>query len=60
MRSLRSDLVIGPGTIYQVSGAGATVSADDGTTFKLDEPLEKGDSYTVSAYAPKPNARLAR
>jgi transglutaminase-like putative cysteine protease len=60
VRSLRSDLVIGPGTIYQVSGAGATVSADDGTTFKLDEPLEKGDSYTVSAYAPKPNARQMR
>ena len=59
VRSLRSDLVIGPGTIYQVSGAGATVSADDSTTFKLDEPLE-GDSYTVSAYAPKPSARQMR
>jgi transglutaminase-like putative cysteine protease len=60
VRSLHSDLLVGPGTIYQVGGAGSTVTADDGTTFKLDESLEKGDSYTVSAYAPKPTAGQMR
>jgi transglutaminase-like putative cysteine protease len=60
VRSLRSDLVVGPGTIYEVGGAGATVTADDGTTFNLDQPLEKGDSYTVAAYAPKPTATQMR
>jgi transglutaminase-like putative cysteine protease len=60
VRSLRSDLVVGPGTIYEVGGGGATATADDGTTFRLDEPLEKGDSYTVSAYAPKPTEAQMR
>jgi protein-glutamine gamma-glutamyltransferase len=60
IRSLRSNLVVGPGTIYEVRGAGATFNTDDGTTFKLDDALEKGDSYTVSAYAPKPTARQMR
>jgi transglutaminase-like putative cysteine protease len=60
VRSLRSDLVVGPGTIYEVAGAGATATAEDGTTFNLDQPLEKGDSYTVAAYAPKPTAAQMR
>ncbi len=60
VRSLHSDLVVGPGTIYEVGGAGATVTAEDGTTFNLDQPLEKGDSYTVASYAPKPTAAQMR
>jgi protein-glutamine gamma-glutamyltransferase len=60
VRSLHSDLIVGPGTIYDVSGAGGTVTAEDGTTIKLDEPLAKGDLYTVSGYAPKPTAAQMR
>jgi transglutaminase-like putative cysteine protease len=60
VRSLHSDLIVGPGTIYEVSGAGSTVTVDDGTTLKLDAALEKGNSYTVSAYAPKPTAAQMR
>ncbi len=60
VRSLRSDLIVGPGTIYQVKGAGPTVTADDGTTIKLDDALEKGDAYSVNAYVPKPTAAQMR
>ncbi|MFL5869433.1 MAG: transglutaminase domain-containing protein, partial [Thermoleophilaceae bacterium] len=60
VRSLHSDLIVGPGTIYEIKGAGSTVTVDDGTTTKLDAALEKGDSYTVAAYAPKPTAAQMR
>jgi len=60
VRSLRSDLIVGPGTIYQVNGAGSTVTAEDGTTIKLDDALEKGDAYRVNAYVPKPSAAQMR
>jgi transglutaminase-like putative cysteine protease len=60
VRSLHSDLIVGPGTIYDVNGAGSTVTVDDGTTLKLDAALQKGDSYTVSAYAPAPTAEQMR
>ena len=38
-----------------------SISADDGTTIRADdEPLERGDSYTVRAYAPDPTAGQMR
>ena len=60
VRSLHSDLVVGPGTIYEVNGAGSAVTTEDGTTLKLDETLEKGDTYTVSSYVPDPTVAQMR
>jgi protein-glutamine gamma-glutamyltransferase len=60
VRALRSDLIVGAGTTYQVFDAGRTDTDVDGTTYKLDEPLEKGDTYTVRSYAPEPTPTQMR
>lgn len=61
VRALRTDFVVGAGTPYQVSGAGVAVSgSSDGTVRRLEEPLRRGDAYTVRTYAPKPDAREMR
>ena len=61
VRSLSSQLVVGAGITYDVDGAGETVSAYDGTTIRTDDdPLERGDAYTVRAYAPDPTAAQMR
>jgi protein-glutamine gamma-glutamyltransferase len=59
VRALSSDFVVGAGTTYAVTGVPTTGTAD-GTTVKLDEPLERGDTYTVQAYAPDPSPRQMR
>ena len=44
-----------------VIGAGEAVSGSaDGTLRRLDEPLERGDSYTVRSYAPDPTPSAVR
>ena len=61
VRSLQTDFVIGAGTPYLVEGAGEAVRGTaDGTVRRLDEPLRRGDSYTVRAYVPDPSARELR
>jgi len=61
VRSLRTDFVVGTGTPYRVDGAGEAVTGSaDGTVRRLDEPLRRGDSYTVRSYAPDPSARRMR
>ena len=61
VRALRSDFVVGAGTPYLVTGAGEAVSGSaDGTVRRLDEPLRRGDSYTVRTYAPNPRPRQMR
>jgi transglutaminase-like putative cysteine protease len=60
VRALSTDFVVGAGTPLIISGAGATSSSADGTTERLTEPLERGDSYTVRTYAPNPTARQMR
>ncbi|HYI36739.1 MAG TPA: transglutaminaseTgpA domain-containing protein [Thermoleophilaceae bacterium] len=61
VRSLRTDFVIGTGTPYRVLGAGEAVSGSaDGTLRRLTEPLRRGDTYTVRAYAPTPDADQMR
>ncbi len=61
VRSLRTDFVIGAGTPYLVTGAGGAVSGSaDGTIRRLDEPMERGDSYRVRAYVPDPRPREMR
>ncbi len=61
VRSLETDFVVGAGTPYFVQGAGEAVSGSaDGTVRRLDEPLRRGDSYTVRAYVPDPSPRQLR
>jgi transglutaminase-like putative cysteine protease len=56
VRSLRTDFVVGPGTVYDTRGAGAVSASGDGTTRILDQPLKRGASYRVTSYAPDPRA----
>ncbi len=61
VRSLSSDLIVGAGITYRVDGAGPVSGSGDGTTTRISEsPLERGDSYTVRAYAPDPTAAQMR
>jgi transglutaminase-like putative cysteine protease len=60
VRSLSSSLIVGAGTTYSVRGVGPAAETADGTTVKLEDPLKKGDSYTVRAYAPDPTATQMR
>ncbi|MBN1528450.1 MAG: transglutaminase domain-containing protein [Thermoleophilaceae bacterium] len=61
VRSLSSQLIVGAGITYRVEDAGVTSSSQDGTTIRVSEdPLERGDSYTVHAYAPDPTAAQMR
>ncbi len=61
VRALRTDFLVGAGTPYLVTGAGESVSgSSDGTWSRLEEPLRRGDAYTVRTYAPKPDAREMR
>jgi protein-glutamine gamma-glutamyltransferase len=59
VRSLTSDLVVAAGTVYRVDGAANNISAD-GTARVQGEALKKGDTYTVSTYAPDPTRRQMR
>jgi protein-glutamine gamma-glutamyltransferase len=61
VRSLETDFVVGAGTPYLVTGAGQAVSgSEDGTVRRLDEPLRRGDTYTVRTYNPDPSPREMR
>jgi transglutaminase-like putative cysteine protease len=53
VRSLTSDLVVGAGIVHAVDGVAHRI-AGDGTARVQGEPLEKGDTYSVRAYAPDP------
>ncbi|HZG49234.1 MAG TPA: transglutaminase-like domain-containing protein [Thermoleophilaceae bacterium] len=59
VRSLSSDLVVGAGLTYDIEGLAARPGAD-GTTRLLGDVLERGDSYTIEAYAPDPSADQMR
>jgi transglutaminase-like putative cysteine protease len=61
VRSLRTDFVVGAGTPYAVVGAGEAVTGSaDGTVRRLDEPLQRDDSYTVRSYVPNPGPERMR
>ncbi len=61
VRSLKTDFVVGAGTPYAVIGAGEAVTGSaDGTVRRLDEPLERGDAYTVRSYVPDPGPERMR
>jgi protein-glutamine gamma-glutamyltransferase len=60
IRGLKTDLLVGAGTVYEVDGDNLLVGSADGTIRVLDGPLTSGDSYTVEAYVPDPSARQMR
>jgi protein-glutamine gamma-glutamyltransferase len=60
VRALRTDFIVGVGTTYRVEGVDNVVSSGDGTSRVLGEPLERGDSYDASGYAPNPTADQMR
>jgi len=62
VRSLRTDFVVGSGTPLQIDGVGddSVAGSADGTIRRLDEPLERGDSYEVGAYVPNPSVERMR
>ncbi len=57
VRSLSTQLVVGAGLTHDVDGVNATTSADGTARLIGEEPLEKGDSYSIRTYAPDPSAR---
>jgi protein-glutamine gamma-glutamyltransferase len=60
VRSLRSEFVVGAGTMYEVHGLGDTADSADGTTRTDVDALEKGDSYSFRAYVPDPSSSQMR
>ena len=60
VRSLSTELVVGAGTTYSVNGMNAAISGDGTARLLGGEVLERGDSYTVRAYAPDPTADQMR
>jgi transglutaminase-like putative cysteine protease len=59
VRSLASDLVVTAGNAQEVDGVDAKLFSN-GTGLLLGDPLEKGDSYTVTTYAPDPSPAQMR
>ena len=59
VRSLSTDLIVGAGVTYMVDGVERRSSSGDGTMVAR-EPLRKGDSYEIGAYAPDPSAAQMR
>lgn len=59
VRSLSTDLIVGAGVTYMVDGVERRSSSGDGTMVAR-EPLHKGDSYEIGAYAPDPSAAQMR
>jgi transglutaminase-like putative cysteine protease len=60
VRQLRTPVVVGAGTMFQVSSGKVTVDEPDGTIRVLDAPFAEGDTYSVDAYVPDPTAAEMR
>lgn len=60
IRGLESRLLISPGTPLAVDGPERVDRDRDGTTQVEGEPLRRGDSYSVTAWAPNPPAAKLR
>ena len=60
VRSLSTEFVVGAGVVLRVEGIAATPSADGTTRLRRDRRLEKGDSYTITSYAPNPTKAQMR
>jgi protein-glutamine gamma-glutamyltransferase len=60
VRSLSTEFVVGAGVVRDVEGIRATPSSDGTTRLRRGRRLEKGDSYTIRAYAPNPTKAQMR
>jgi transglutaminase-like putative cysteine protease len=60
VRSLSTEFVVGAGVVRDIEGIQATPSADGTTRLAPGQRLEKGDSYTITAYAPNPTKAQMR
>jgi transglutaminase-like putative cysteine protease len=60
VRGLRSDQIVAPGTILDVTDAPGEALTMGNATYLLDGQLRNGDSYTVRSYAPDPTTRQMR
>lgn len=60
VESLRSPLVVSPGSAIDVRGLDGTVRDLDGTVHANRDPLSSGTEYSVTAYTPDPSSDLMR
>jgi transglutaminase-like putative cysteine protease len=60
VRKLRTQLVVGAGTTFQVHTGKAVADEPDGTIRLLDPALEEGDTYSVASYVPDPTGAEMR
>jgi protein-glutamine gamma-glutamyltransferase len=60
VQRLRTPVVIGLGTTFNVDSGKVTADQPDGTIRVLDSPFEEGDTYSVDAYVPDPSAAEMR
>ena len=59
-RGLRSDVVIGPGSLLSVKGTPSDPLFLSNETALINAQLEAGDSYTATGYAPDPTSKQMR
>ena len=60
VRGLKSELVIGPGSILNFKGLPSDAVVVSTGAFLLNGVLKSGDSYTVRGYTPDPSSRQMR
>jgi transglutaminase-like putative cysteine protease len=60
VRGLKSQLVVGPGSLIGFNGLPGQPVVLSNATYLLNGQLESGDSYTVRGYTPDPSSRQMR
>ena len=60
VEGLESRLLVGAGTVLYVRGGALTSESGDGTIQVVDGDLERGDTYELFAYVPKPTPKQMR
>jgi hypothetical protein len=60
VRGLKSQLVVGPGSLLGFSGLPGQPLVLSNATYLLNGQLENGDSYTVRGYTPDPSSKEMR
>jgi hypothetical protein len=60
LRALRSDVVIGPGSLIRVTGTPSDTVFLGNETALFNDQLKSGDSYTATGYAPDPSTKQMR
>jgi transglutaminase-like putative cysteine protease len=60
LRGLRTDVLIGAGTVVDYNGPHAVATSGDGTTRIVDGSAARGETYDIRAYVPDPSAPQMR